>query len=119
MTLLYSCFNGIWPAFFAEQFAAPVRYSGMALGNQLGLLLAGFGPMIGGLLLTEGVNGWVPVAVFGTVCMVIAGIAAYTARETAATPIGQLGGPYLRAMERRRAGAAVAQEDAGRAAAGA
>ena len=35
MTVLYSGFNGIWPSFFAEQFAAPVRYSGMALGNQL------------------------------------------------------------------------------------
>ncbi|MFD1213980.1 MFS transporter [Arthrobacter sp. GCM10027362] len=111
MTLLYSCFNGIWPSFFAELFAAPVRYSGMALGNQLGLLVAGFGPMIGGLLLTEGVNGWVPVAVFGTACMVIAGIAAYASRETAATPIDQLGEPYLRAMERRRSGAAVPQEN--------
>jgi MFS family permease len=37
MTLLYSGFNGIWPSFFAEQFAAPVRYTGMAMGNQLGL----------------------------------------------------------------------------------
>ncbi|MCG2620731.1 MHS family MFS transporter [Arthrobacter sp. I2-34] len=107
MTLLYSCFNGIWPSFFAEQFAAPVRYSGMALGNQLGLLLAGFGPLIGGLLLTEGTNGWVPVAVFGTACMVIAGIAAFSSRETASTPIDELGEPYLRAMERRRTAAAA------------
>ena len=44
MTVLYSGFNGIWPAFFAEQFAAPVRYTGMAMGNQLGLVLAGFAP---------------------------------------------------------------------------
>jgi MFS family permease len=117
MTVLYSGFNGIWPSFFAEQFAAPVRYSGMALGNQLGLVVAGFAPMIGGLLLTEGVNGWVPVAVFGTACMVVAGIAAYSARETARTPIEQLGGPYLQAAERRRSGAV--RENAGRAAAGA
>ena len=72
MTVLYSGFNGIWPAFFAEQFAAPVRYTGMALGNQLGLVLAGFAPMIAGMLLTPGATGWVPVAVFGTVCMLIA-----------------------------------------------
>jgi MFS family permease len=106
MTLLYSCFNGIWPSFFAELFAAPVRYSGMALGNQLGLVVAGFGPMIGGLLLTEGVNGWIPVAVFGTVCMGIAGIAAYSSRETARTPIEQLGGPYLDGVARTRLAAA-------------
>jgi MFS family permease len=106
MTLLYSCFNGIWPSFFAELFAAPVRYSGMALGNQLGLVVAGFGPLIGGLLLTEGVNGWVPVAVFGTVCMGIAGVAAYTSRETARTPIDQLGGPYLDGVARTRLAAA-------------
>jgi MFS family permease len=102
MTVLYSGFNGVWPAFFAEQFAAPVRYSGMALGNQFGLVLAGFGPMIAGLLLAPGAWGWVPVAVFGTVCMLIAAASAFWSRETAATPIGELGGPYLTGTARRR-----------------
>ena len=74
MTVLYSGFNGIWPSFFAEQFAAPVRYTGMAMGNQLGLVLAGFAPMIAGMLLAPGVAGWVPVAVFATVCMLIAAV---------------------------------------------
>lgn len=103
MTLLYSAFNGIWPSAFAEQFAAPVRYSGMALGNQLGLVIAGFGPMIGGLLMTEGTHGWVPVAVFGTVCMLISAVAAYSARETAHTPIDELGEPYLKAVAAEQA----------------
>ncbi|MGZ2224253.1 MFS transporter [Glutamicibacter nicotianae] len=102
MTVFYSGFNGIWPSFFAELFATPVRYSGMAMGNQLGLLVAGFGPMIGGLLLTEGAFGWVPVAVFGTVCALLAAIAALSARETAHTNIAELGEPYLRAVGSER-----------------
>ena len=103
MTVLYSGFNGIWPAFFAEQFAAPVRYTGMALGNQLGLVLAGFAPMIAGMLLTPGATGWVPVAVFGTACMLIAAFSVFRSRETFRTPIEELGGPYLEGTARRRA----------------
>ncbi|AMM31863.1 major facilitator transporter [Sinomonas atrocyanea] len=101
MTVLYSGFNGVWPGFFAELFAAPVRYSGMALGNQLGLLVAGFGPMIGGLLMTVGPTGWVPVAVFGAVCALAAVVAVVSSRETAHTPVDELGGPYLKAVSGR------------------
>ena len=102
MTVLYSGFNGIWPSFFAEQFAAPVRYTGMAMGNQLGLVLAGFAPMIAGMLLAPGVTGWLPVAVFGTVCMLIAGACVFYSRETAKTPIHELGAPYLAGTALRR-----------------
>jgi hypothetical protein len=102
MTVLYSGFNGIWPAFFAEQFAAPVRYTGMALGNQLGLVLAGFAPMIAGLLLAPGIAGWIPVAIFGTVCMLIAAASVFYSRETFRTPVAELGAPYLTGTARRR-----------------
>jgi MFS family permease len=102
MTLLYSCFNGIWPAYFAELFAAPVRYSGMALGNQLGLVVAGFAPLIAGLLLGKGHDGWLPVAIFAVLCMVIAGAAAFYSRETAKTPIEDLGEPYWRGVGIRK-----------------
>jgi MFS family permease len=91
MTVLYSGFNGLWPGYFAELFAAPVRYTGMALGNQLGLVVAGFGPLIGGLLMTSGPTGWIPVAVFGAVCAALALVAVVSARETAHTPIDELG----------------------------
>ncbi|WP_413542658.1 MFS transporter [Citricoccus nitrophenolicus] len=100
MTVLYSGFNGVWTSFFGELFAAPVRYTGMAMGNQLGLMVAGFGPMIGGLLLGTGTFGWVPVAIFGSVCALLAAGACITARETAHTPIKELGEPYLRATGR-------------------
>ncbi|WP_415855555.1 MFS transporter [Sinomonas sp. G460-2] len=97
MTVLYSGFNGLWPGYFAELFAAPVRYTGMALGNQLGLVVAGFGPLIGGLLMTAGPAGWIPVAVFGAVCAALALAAVLSSRETAHTPIDQLGAPALAA----------------------
>ncbi len=97
MTVLYSGYNGIWPSFFAELFATPIRYTGMAMGNQLGLVIAGFGPMIAGLLLAEGTYGWIPVAIFGTACMLLSAGAVISARETAFTPVQLLGEPYLRA----------------------
>ncbi|GAA1683555.1 MFS transporter [Citricoccus zhacaiensis] len=103
MTVLYSGFNGVWTSFFGELFAAPVRYTGMAMGNQLGLVLAGFGPMIGGMLLGAGAFGWVPVAIFGCVVALIAAAACFSSRETAHTPIAELGEPYLRGTGRTRA----------------
>ncbi|XKH52586.1 MHS family MFS transporter [Citricoccus nitrophenolicus] len=100
MTVLYSGFNGVWTSFFGELFAAPVRYTGMAMGNQLGLMVAGFGPMIGGMLLGAGAFGWVPVAIFGCVVALIAAVACFSSRETAHTPIAELGEPYLRGTGR-------------------
>lgn len=97
MTVLYSAFNGIWTSYFGELFATPVRYTGMAMGNQLGLVVAGFGPTIAGMLMSEGDFGWIPVAVFGTVCAAIAIVSCLTARETAHTSVARLGEPYLRA----------------------
>ena len=97
MTILYSGYNGVWTSFYGELFAAPVRYTGMAMGNQLGLVVAGFAPMIGGMLLSEGTYGWIPVAIFGAVCALLAVGAAVSARETAFTEVKLLGEPYLRA----------------------
>jgi MFS family permease len=91
MSLFYSCWNGVWTVFFPEMFAAPVRYSGMAIGNQTGLILTGFAPTIATLLAGDGVNGWIPVALFAVTCAVISSIAIATARETAFTPIKELG----------------------------
>jgi len=103
MTLLYSCYNGVWCAFVSEQFATPVRYTGMALGNQLGLVLAGFAPMIASVLMTPGATGWVPVAVFAAACMLIAAACVFFSRETYRTPIEELGAPYLEGTALRRA----------------
>ncbi|MER5390247.1 MFS transporter [Saccharopolyspora sp. NPDC002686] len=87
----YSAVNGIWPAFFTEMFDARVRYTGFAIGTQIGFLIAGFSPSIGVAIMGEGGSSWVPVAVFAAICGVVSAIAALTARETSRTPVMELG----------------------------
>lgn len=98
LSLLYSCREGVWPAFYAEQFAAPVRYSGMALGNQLGNLLAGFAPLIAATLVVTA--GWAAVAAFGASVALIAGTAVFFMRETSKLSEEKLDEPYESARAR-------------------
>ena len=62
----YAAANAVWPSFYAEMFNTKVRFSGLAIGTQLGFLMAGFAPAIvtamGG---TAG--GWVPISIFTAV----------------------------------------------------
>jgi hypothetical protein len=54
----------------------------MAIGTQIGFAIAGFAPLISEALLKDGVNGWVPVAVFTSAAAILAAGCAATARET-------------------------------------
>jgi MFS family permease len=90
-SVAYSAPNATWPAFYNEMFSARVRYSGVAIGTQLGFLLAGFTPTIGKAIQSSGERGWVPVAVFTSICCVISAIAAGTARETFRVDTEELG----------------------------
>ena len=89
--LAYSAANGIWPAFYGEMFDTRVRYSGMAIGTQVGFALGGFSPLIAAAIVGEGSNGWVPVALLTAGAATVAGLCALTARETAHIPTPQLG----------------------------
>ncbi|WP_082906002.1 MFS transporter [Bradyrhizobium centrolobii] len=89
--IIYAAPNAIWPSFYAEMFEARVRYSGTAIGTQLGFLAAGFTPLVSASLVGEGPNGWIPVAAFVACCCVIAAAAAATARETHTVDIADLG----------------------------
>jgi MFS family permease len=89
--VVYSASNGIWPSLYGEMFDTRVRLSGMAIGTQIGFALGGFAPTISAALLGEGPNGWMPVAALVTACCVIAAISAFSARETYATPMEELG----------------------------
>jgi MFS family permease len=89
--LAYSAANGIWPAFYGEMFDTRVRYSGMAIGTQVGFALGGFSPLIAAAIVGEGSNGWVPVAILTAGAATVAGLCALTARETAHVPTPQLG----------------------------
>ncbi|MCM3847133.1 MHS family MFS transporter [Pseudonocardia sp. DR1-2] len=89
--LVYSAVNGLWPAFFTEMFDARVRFTGFAVGTQIGFLIAGFAPSIAFAIMGEGPTAWVPVALFSLGCGVVSAVAALTARETHRTPVLELG----------------------------
>src|SRR4051812_6266313 len=90
--VVYSAANGIWPSFYGEMFDTRVRYSGNAIGTQIGFALGGFSPAIAAAIVGEGSGGWVPVALLTAGAATVAGLCALTARETAHVPTPQLGG---------------------------
>lgn len=87
----YAAANAVWPSFYGEMFSTPVRFSGLAIGTQLGFLVAGFAPSIvtamGGI--REG--GWVVISAFTAAVAVVASLSALTAKETKDVPTEQLG----------------------------
>jgi MFS family permease len=87
----YSLFIATWPAFFGEMFTTRVRYTGTAIGTQVGFGLAGFAPSLGYAMLGTGPTGWLPVACLVMAAVVVSAIAAATAAETHRTPLELLG----------------------------
>ncbi|ULP38308.1 MHS family MFS transporter [Mycolicibacterium rufum] len=87
----YAAANAVWPSFYGEMFSTQVRFSGMAIGTQIGFLLAGFAPSIVTALGGVREGGWVVISLFtAVVCLISAG-AALTARETKNVPTAELG----------------------------
>ncbi|GAA5027421.1 MFS transporter [Microbacterium fluvii] len=87
----YAAANAVWPSFYGEMFSTRVRFSGMAIGTQLGFLLAGFTPAIVTALGGVADGGWVVISIFTAVVALIAAASALTARETRDVPTAQLG----------------------------
>ncbi len=87
----YAAANAVWPAFYGEMFSTEVRFSGMAIGTQLGFLLAGFAPSIVTALGGVREGGWIVISVFTAVVCVVSALAAATARETKDVPTELLG----------------------------
>jgi MFS family permease len=98
--VLYSAANGVWPSLYGEMFGTKVRYSGMAIGTQIGFALGGFSPAIATGIAGVGQNAWLPVAAFTAAAATIAGLSALTARETAHVPLAELGAPGTRVTDR-------------------
>jgi MFS family permease len=89
----YSMSNAIYPAWFSELFNVKVRYSGMAIGLQVGILCAGFTPLLGTALVGADKANWGPAAWIVAASSLVAVAGAYWARETHKTPLRQLGNP--------------------------
>lgn len=68
-----------------------MRYTGLAVGLQVGILIAGFSPAIGTALVNGNVENWGIASMVVVVAVVIALIGAIFARETYKTPLEDLG----------------------------
>ncbi|MFD5598908.1 MFS transporter [Leucobacter sp. NPDC058333] len=87
----YAAANAVWPSFYGEMFSARVRFSGLAIGTQIGFLMAGFAPSIVAGLGGVQEGGWVIISIFtGVICLIVT-LAALTARETKDVPTETLG----------------------------
>ncbi|MFC5833486.1 MFS transporter [Nonomuraea insulae] len=75
---------------YTEMFETKVRFSGVAVGTQFGYLLAGFAPTLSYAILQPGPTGWLPVAIFGALCCLVASAAAFSARETRGASLERL-----------------------------
>jgi MFS family permease len=89
----YAMSNAIYPAWFSELFNVKVRYSGMAIGLQVGILCAGFTPLLGTALVGADKANWGPAAWIVAASSLLAVAGAYWARETHKTPLRELGNP--------------------------
>ncbi len=87
----YAAANAVWPSFYGEMFPTSVRFSGMAIGTQLGFLMAGFAPTIVTALGGAEKGGLPVIAAFTAMICLIATLSALTARETKDVPTKQLG----------------------------
>ena len=89
----YAASNSVYPAWFSELFNVKVRYSGMAIGLQVGILCAGFTPLLA-TALVDGVSAnWGPAAWIVAASSILAIAGAAWARETSKTDLRELGNP--------------------------
>jgi MHS family shikimate/dehydroshikimate transporter-like MFS transporter len=74
--------DAVESSFFSELFGARVRYTGAAMGHQLGAALGGFTPLIAGGLAAAAGNHWYPVAIYVTVACIISAVCVSLSAET-------------------------------------
>jgi MFS transporter, MHS family, shikimate and dehydroshikimate transport protein len=76
--------DAIESSFFCESFDTEVRYTGAAMGHQLGGAITGFTPLIAGGLSAAAGDAWWPVALYVVVACLISAACVYASRETLA-----------------------------------
>lgn len=80
--------DAVEASFFSELFGARVRYSGAALGHQLGAAVTGFTPLIAGAL--SALGGWPLVAAYAVVACLVSALCVFLATETFRNDISEM-----------------------------
>jgi MFS family permease len=87
----YNAANGVWPSLYGEMFSTKVRLSGVAIGTQLGFMLAAQAPTIAAFITRNTPSEWTPVALLVSVSCAISALAVFSARETNRVRMTDLG----------------------------
>lgn len=87
----YSAANGVWPALYGEMFSTRVRFTGMAIGTQIGFTLAGQAPALAAYLTRHAPGDWPAVATVVSIACAISALAVVGGRETSRTELTELG----------------------------
>jgi MFS family permease len=85
--------SGILVGTFLEMFPAHIRFTGMAVSNMLGIVVAGFMPTIAQSFVQNDPGNWAPIAWLAAAVAVVAGIAILAGPETHRVPTAELGLP--------------------------
>jgi MHS family shikimate/dehydroshikimate transporter-like MFS transporter len=85
--------DAIESSFFCESFDPEVRYTGAAMGHQLGGALTGFTPLIAGALSAAAGDAWWPVAIYVTLACLVSAACVYASRETLTRSLGPARAP--------------------------
>lgn len=72
--------DSVESSFFSELFGSRVRYSGAAMGHQLGGALTGFTPLIAGAMAAAG--GWTYAAAYAVLACLVSAVCVFLAAET-------------------------------------
>lgn len=87
----YSAANGVWPSLYAEMFSTKVRLSGLAIGTQLGIMLAAQAPTFAAIATRDSPLEWTPAALLVSASCAVSASAVFFSRETSRIGMGDLG----------------------------
>jgi MFS family permease len=87
----YAIGNGTTPAYFSELFPVKVRYSGTAIGIQVGMLVSGFSPAIATAWVGNSTGNWAIIAWIIAALAAVAVLSSLSTRETSRTSLRHLG----------------------------
>lgn len=88
LTLAWSAANSVSAAFVAEMFPTRLRYTGAALGSQLGIIVVGFTPAMMAAATGPHGWGWPLAAALGATLLLLAALGGLAARETHTRALG-------------------------------